>query len=96
MNSKSNPEKTYTGVYYAMTTLSTVGFGDIHPRSDSERFLACFLLIFGVSIFSYIMGDILSLIESWRELYEVNEDDDNMHKFFNVLKKFNNGYMIDH
>ena len=78
-----------------MTTLSTVGFGDFHPRSDSERFLACFLLIFGVSVFSYQMGDILALIDDWNELHEVNEDGDNLNKFFNVLRKYNLGENVD-
>ena len=38
------------------TSLSTVGFGDYHPRSDLERLLCSAILIFGVSIFSYVMG----------------------------------------
>jgi hypothetical protein len=53
LDSKSNAEITWIGIYYSMTTLSTVGFGDYYPVADSERFLACFLLIFGVSVFSY-------------------------------------------
>lgn len=95
LDKKSNPEITWIGIYYSMTTLSTVGFGDYYPRSDSERVLACFFLIFGVSIFSYQMGDILTLIESYNELNEVNEDGDNLHKFFNVLRKYNLGDNID-
>ena len=95
LDKKSHPEIAIIGIYYSMTTLSTVGFGDYHPRSDSERFLACFLLIFGVSVFSYIMGDILTLIESWKELNEVNEDGDNLNRFFNVLRKFNNMESLD-
>ena len=91
LDERSNPEITFIGIYYSMTTLSTVGFGDYHPRSDSERFLACFLLIFGVSVFSYQMGDILALIEDWKELNEVNEDGDGLQKFFNVLKRYNLG-----
>ena len=41
------------------------------------------------------MGDILALIESWNELHEVNEDGDNLNKFFNVLKKYNLGENVD-
>ena len=79
-----------------MTTLSTVGFGDYYPVADSERFLACFLLIFGVSVFSYQMGDILALIDDWNLLNEVNEDGDNLNKFFNVLRKYNLGEHVDY
>ena len=41
------------------------------------------------------MGDILALIESWKELNEVNEDGDNLNRFFNVLRKFNNMEILD-
>lgn len=42
--------------YFAFTSLSTVGFGDFHPRSDAERLFCAFILLFGVAIFSLIMG----------------------------------------
>jgi len=42
--------------YFAITTLSTIGFGDLHPVSISERWIASFILMFGVSMFSFIMG----------------------------------------
>ena len=45
--------------YYSFTSLSTVGFGDYHPRSNSERFFCAFILLFGVAIFSYIMGNFI-------------------------------------
>jgi hypothetical protein len=43
-------------IYFSFTSLSTVGFGDYHPRSDPERLLVAFILLFGVAIFSYCMG----------------------------------------
>lgn len=49
--------------YYMFTSLSTVGFGDLHPRGNFERLFCALILLFGVAIFSYIMGifiDILS------------------------------------
>ena len=48
--------------YYAFTTLSTVGFGDFHPRSNPERILCSFILLFGVSIFSFVMGNYMSIL----------------------------------
>ena len=42
--------------YFMFTSLSTVGFGDRRPCSDNERLVGAFLLMFGVSIFSYVMG----------------------------------------
>jgi hypothetical protein len=42
--------------YFAITTLSTIGFGDFHPVSIFERVVASPILLFGVSVFSFIMG----------------------------------------
>ena len=41
--------------YFSFTTLSTVGFGDFNPRSNSERLFCAIILLVGVAIFSYIM-----------------------------------------
>ena len=43
-------------IYFAFTTLSTVGFGDYHPRSMAERIIGAIILFFGVAIFSIFMG----------------------------------------
>ena len=43
-------------LYFAFTTLSTVGFGDYNPKSESERIITTFILLIGVACFSYIMG----------------------------------------
>ena len=50
-------------VYFAFTSLSTVGFGDFCPRGDVERILGSMLLLFGVAIFSYIMSKFIAMIE---------------------------------
>ena len=44
-------------IYYSFTTLSTVGFGDIYPKSDDERLGTIVILVGGVSIFSIFLGD---------------------------------------
>jgi len=43
-------------MYFSFTSLTTVGFGDYNPRSNVERLFISFGLLFGVAIFSYIMG----------------------------------------
>lgn len=42
--------------YWAITTLSTIGFGDYSPTSYNERLWSLPILMFGVIIFSLIMG----------------------------------------
>jgi len=36
-----------------MTTLSTIGFGDYYPISNSERLVGSLFLLFGVAIVAY-------------------------------------------
>ena len=49
-------------IYMTVITLSTVGFGDFNPRSDFERMFVSFMLVFGVAIFSYIMGIFIEIL----------------------------------
>jgi hypothetical protein len=48
--------------YFAFTTLSTIGLGDYYPVSDIERLVGSFVLLFGVALFSYMMGELLFMI----------------------------------
>jgi hypothetical protein len=54
-NDKTNGEKLIIVLYFAFTTLSTVGFGDYVPKSELERTITAFILLIGVACFSYIM-----------------------------------------
>lgn len=36
--------------YFAVTTLTTVGYGDIHPTSDTSRIVAAIYILIGVGI----------------------------------------------
>ena len=48
--------------YFSFTTLTTVGFGDFHPRSSVERIFITFQMMIGVCIFSYFLGDFINII----------------------------------
>jgi hypothetical protein len=47
-------------VYWSITTVSTVGFGDIVPSHQRVTF-ACFFLV-AVVLFAYLLGESVSLI----------------------------------
>lgn len=49
-------------IYFSMTTLSTVGFGDITAKSNLEKLTAIVVMFSGVGFFSYIMGNFISII----------------------------------
>ena len=48
--------------YFALTTLSTVGFGDFYPKSDLERIVGAQVILFGVALFSIIISEFLDMI----------------------------------
>jgi hypothetical protein len=80
-------------MYFSFTSLTTIGLGDYNPRSNSERLFIALGLLFGVAIFSYIMGEFVEMIRSlnvYTNTY-VYEDGDDLAKFFGVIQKFNNG-----
>ena len=78
-------------IYYAFTTLSTVGFGDFHPKNNTERALTSMILLFGVIVFSYLTGNFLELVNGYQVLLWENEDGENLSRFFGLLAKYNNG-----
>ena len=51
-------------LYFALTTLSTVGYGDITPISRIERVTAVIVMMCGVAFFSYIMGNFIEIISN--------------------------------
>ena len=50
-------------LYNTITTLSTMGYGDMVPVNTSERIVNIFVLIFGASMFSYVVANISDLVQ---------------------------------
>lgn len=51
-------------VYWAFQTLTTVGYGDISAVTTVEMILALSWMIFGVSFYSFTIGNLSSIIAS--------------------------------
>ena len=56
----STDEKYTTCLYWAITTLGTIGYGDLVPHSVSEKLLAMVWMIIGVYVVSYSVGSLTS------------------------------------
>ena len=54
-----------TVMYFGMTTLSTVGFGDYYPVSNPERVMGCIIFLSGVTMFSYIFNSYVEILKFW-------------------------------
>ena len=54
-------------MYFALTTLSTVGYGDMYPISNIDKILIALLQLIGIIFFSYVLGMFVSILESGSE-----------------------------
>ena len=82
-------------MYYALTSLSTIGFGDMHPITDFERLLCSAMLLNGVLLMSYVLSELRFMMKRILDIDGEIENEDNLDSFFVLLKKFNYGQMID-
>lgn len=82
--------------YFSLTSLSTVGFGDYHPRANSERIFCAIILVLGVMIFSIIMGNFIAMIESYKTLNAEPDEGDELSKFFGLMRRYNRNKDINH
>jgi hypothetical protein len=52
-------------IYFTLTTVSTVGYGDILPGTEWERAYCTLLMLVGVSAFTFISGALSSIISNY-------------------------------
>ncbi|CAK92730.1 unnamed protein product (macronuclear) [Paramecium tetraurelia] len=62
LSNSSIQTKYIAGMYYAFTTLTTVGYGDIHAYSPQEKIVTIILMILGVLFYSSIIGLLSSVL----------------------------------
>ena len=50
-------------LYFSITTMMTVGYGDIHPICVKERIIAIFSMVLASGLFGYLAGKASIIIE---------------------------------
>ncbi|XVF34729.1 hypothetical protein REPUB_Repub18cG0084200 [Reevesia pubescens] len=51
-----------TAMYWSITTLTTVGYGDLHPVNTREMIFDIFYMLFNLGLTSYLIGNMTNLV----------------------------------
>ena len=62
----SNIKNPGDAIWWAFVTVTTVGYGDHYPISTEGRFVAGFLIIFGVIMLATITGSLAATILNYQ------------------------------
>jgi hypothetical protein len=82
---------TVVAMYFALTSLSTCGFGDLYPKTDFERLFCSIMLLSGVSVFSYVLGELKYMMTNLKNSDGDIDEKEKLEMFFLLLQKFNYG-----
>ena len=58
----SIPERYVTSMYWSIVTLTTTGYGDLHPMNAWEMTFDIFYLLFNLGLQAYLVGNMTNLI----------------------------------
>ena len=51
-----------TSIYWSITTLTTVGYGDLHPVNTREMIFDIFYMLFNLGLTAYLIGNMTNLV----------------------------------
>jgi hypothetical protein len=51
--------------YWTITTIATVGYGDINGTNDTERIFCSIMMVIGVCGFSFANGSLSSILQNY-------------------------------
>jgi len=71
--------------YWSLTTLTTIGYGDLHPMNTTEMAFSIFIMLIGTLFFSFITGTFASFLQHSDEL--VQEYREKMGKLMTHMSK---------
>jgi hypothetical protein len=83
-----NSKRFVVSIYFALTTLSTVGYGDYYPISEVEMLTICIIELGGVAFFSYIMGNFIDIVANYSAKMGTLDKSDALNDWIISLERF--------
>jgi CRP-like cAMP-binding protein len=60
----TSSSKYLAALYWSFMTVTTIGYGDVQPKTDVERIIALIFMMLGASFYAYIVGSVCSVLNS--------------------------------
>jgi hypothetical protein len=95
LNNYTQIERLVITCYFALTTLTTVGYGDYVAQNNAERIFAIFIMLLGVAVFSYVMGSFTDLISNYEKKLGSRDRSADLHNWLSLLSKFSKNKHLD-
>jgi len=76
--------------YFSLTTLSTVGYGDLYPISTREMIVGIIVMLLGIVFFSHIMGSFIEIISNYDKRMGSVDRGTELHNWMTLLTRFTN------
>ena len=81
-------ERLTVSCYWAITTLSVVGYGDYYPINMIEMVIGTLVLLGGVGFFSFVMSSIVDIIENYSEQLSNGPSKEHLNSWITSLERY--------
>lgn len=76
-----------TSLYWAVATMTSVGYGDISAVNDVERIVSIVWMVLGAAVFSNLMSGISAILEGLgTSQAQIAAEKENIHEFLKARK----------
>jgi hypothetical protein len=71
-----------------LTTLATIGYGDLIPVNSIERIVSIFIMLIGVAMYSYVMGSFTELIGNYDRNMGIQDKNPDLQNWIILFSNF--------